>query len=196
MELFGNPNIIAGLPLKRFRRVKLGDGGVLVLAESNEAGIGTVAYDDTDIGKTAAVRLFSDSGIHVMINGGGKIVPGNAAYAASDGKVSVNGDTLIGYVVASPSDISLDEDHVPVIPAFQSGGTGVPGIANYNSLNNKPSINDVELSGSMTGVDLKLASLSDLTQMQNDIETLKTELLGAAAVSDSLQNTIYGEGTP
>ena len=50
--------------------------------------------------------------------------------------------------------------------------SNVPGIANYESLNNKPQINGVELSGNKTAKELGLASASQVEQLQKSIDGL------------------------
>lgn len=48
----------------------------------------------------------------------------------------------------------------------------VPAIANYESLKDKPQINDVELSGNKTAKELGLASASQVEQLQKTIDEL------------------------
>lgn len=50
--------------------------------------------------------------------------------------------------------------------------SNVPAIANYESLKDKPQINDVELSGNKTAKELGLASASQVEQLQKTIEGL------------------------
>ena len=50
--------------------------------------------------------------------------------------------------------------------------SNVPGIANYERLNNKPQINGVELSGNKTAKELGLASSSQVEQLQKTIDGL------------------------
>lgn len=50
--------------------------------------------------------------------------------------------------------------------------SNVPAIANYESLKDKPQINDVELSGNKTAKDLGLASASRVEQLQKMIDGL------------------------
>lgn len=50
--------------------------------------------------------------------------------------------------------------------------SNVPAIANYESLKDKPRINDVELSGNKTAKELGLASASQVEQLQKTIEGL------------------------
>lgn len=45
--------------------------------------------------------------------------------------------------------------------------SNVPGIANYESLKDKPQVNGVELSGNKTAKELRLASASQVEQLQN-----------------------------
>lgn len=54
-----------------------------------------------------------------------------------------------------------------------SGTLGnVPAIANYESLKDKPQINNVELSGNKTAKELGLASASQVEQLQKTIDGL------------------------
>lgn len=54
-----------------------------------------------------------------------------------------------------------------------SGRLGnVPAIANYESLKDKPQINDVELSGNKTAKELGLASATQVEQLQKTIDGL------------------------
>ena len=50
--------------------------------------------------------------------------------------------------------------------------SNVPAIANYESLNDKPQINGVALSGNKTAKELGLASASQVEQLQKTIEGL------------------------
>ena len=50
--------------------------------------------------------------------------------------------------------------------------SNVPAIANYESLKDKPQINDVELSGNRTAKELGLASASQVEQLQKTIDGL------------------------
>jgi len=50
--------------------------------------------------------------------------------------------------------------------------SNVPAIANYESLKDKPQINDVELSGNKTAKELGLASASQVEQLQKTIDGL------------------------
>ena len=50
--------------------------------------------------------------------------------------------------------------------------SNVPGIANYESLNDKPQINGVALSGNKTSKELGLASASQVEQLQKTIDGL------------------------
>ena len=50
--------------------------------------------------------------------------------------------------------------------------SNVPGIANYDSLKDKPQINGVELSGNKNANDLGLASASQVEQLQKTIAGL------------------------
>lgn len=50
--------------------------------------------------------------------------------------------------------------------------SNVPAIANYESLKDKPQINDVELSGNKTAKELGLASASQVEELQKTIDGL------------------------
>lgn len=50
--------------------------------------------------------------------------------------------------------------------------SNVPGIANYESLGDKPSINEVELVGNKTAKELGLASASQVEELQKTIDGL------------------------
>lgn len=50
--------------------------------------------------------------------------------------------------------------------------SNVPAIANYESLKDKPQINDVELSGNKTAKELGLASATQVEQLQKTIDGL------------------------
>ena len=50
--------------------------------------------------------------------------------------------------------------------------SNVPAIANYESLKDKPQINDVELSGNKTAKELGLASASQVELLQKTIDRL------------------------
>lgn len=50
--------------------------------------------------------------------------------------------------------------------------SNVPAIANYESLKDKPQINDVELSGNKTAKELGLASASQVDELQKTIDGL------------------------
>ena len=50
--------------------------------------------------------------------------------------------------------------------------SNVPAIANYESLKDKPQINNVELSGNKTAKELGLASASQVEQLQKTIDGL------------------------
>lgn len=50
--------------------------------------------------------------------------------------------------------------------------SNVPAIANYESLNDKPQINGVALSGNKTAKELGLASASQVEQLQKTIDGL------------------------
>ena len=50
--------------------------------------------------------------------------------------------------------------------------SNVPAIANYESLNDKPQINGVELFGNKTAKELGLASASQVEQLQKTIDGL------------------------
>lgn len=50
--------------------------------------------------------------------------------------------------------------------------SNVPAIANYESLNDKPQINGVALSGNKTAKELGLASASQVEQLQKTIDDL------------------------
>ena len=56
----------------------------------------------------------------------------------------------------------------------QVSGTlsNVPAIANYESLKDKPQINDVELSGNKTAKELGLASASQVEELRKTIDGL------------------------
>ena len=50
--------------------------------------------------------------------------------------------------------------------------SNVPAIANYESLKDKPQINDVELSGNKTAKELGLASASQVEELRKTIDGL------------------------
>lgn len=50
--------------------------------------------------------------------------------------------------------------------------SNVPAIANYESLNDKPQINGVALSGNKTAKELGLASASQVEELQKSIDGL------------------------
>lgn len=50
--------------------------------------------------------------------------------------------------------------------------SNVPGLSNYESLKDKPSINDVELVGNKTTEELGLASKTQVEQLQKIIDSL------------------------
>ncbi len=50
--------------------------------------------------------------------------------------------------------------------------SNVPAIANYESLKDKPQINDVELSGNKTAKELGLASATQVEELQKTIDGL------------------------
>ena len=50
--------------------------------------------------------------------------------------------------------------------------SNIPAIANYESLKDKPQINDVELSGNKTAKELGLASASQVEELRKTIDGL------------------------
>lgn len=60
--------------------------------------------------------------------------------------------------------------------AENGGGGGGEGTKNYNQLQNKPKINDVELAGNKSLDDLGIASAENLAEAQDDIDDLQESI--------------------
>lgn len=59
-----------------------------------------------------------------------------------------------------------------MIEELESGGGGEPGSSNYNDLTNKPSINNITLTGNKTTTQLGLASAAQINQTNTNISNL------------------------
>lgn len=77
--------------------------------------------------------------------------------------------------------------------AIASGGGGGGGTTDYGDLNNKPSINNVILSGNKAGSDLNLVGTGDIATTIDSTST-NSEVAGAKAVYD-FANTTYVDVT-
>ena len=92
----------------------------------------------------------------------------NAVEVMQDGKVYIKG--VGNYDGKNPTD-STTQDLATVINNIPGGDSGT---TNYNELNNKPKINEIELSGNLTSEDLGLQPVGDylteedLAEMQVD----------------------------
>ena len=69
----------------------------------------------------------------------------------------------------------------------QSGGGG--GTSDYAELTNKPSINNVTLSGNKTGAELGLASATDLSAVSTTAQAAQTTANNAATAAQAAQTT-------
>lgn len=76
-----------------------------------------------------------------------------------------------------------------------TSGTGEGGTNNYSDLNNKPKINNVELSGNKTLDDLGIASKDSLTTAETNISTLQTNVNTAQENITTIQSSITNINT-
>lgn len=63
-----------------------------------------------------------------------------------------------------------------MIEELETGGGGEPGTSNYNDLSNKPSINNITLTGNKTTTQLGLASAAQITQTNTNVANLSAEI--------------------
>ena len=75
----------------------------------------------------------------------------------------------------------------PVGPQGPAGPAGEGGTANYEDLQNKPKIENVELSGNKTLADLGIASATDLTQTNTNMSAV-TQTANSASTAASQAN--------
>ena len=82
--------------------------------------------------------------------------------------------------------LGLDGNLSPVW-VNQSGGGG--GTSDYNALENKPTINNVTLTGNKTGADLGLASATDLSAVSTTAQAAQTAAQAAQTAAQAAQTT-------
>lgn len=110
---------------------------------------------------------------------------------------------IAGEDVTPPDPITREEVYLQAI--LNNGGGGGGGTTNYNRLSNKPSINDVELSGNKTTADL--IPIGDGLQFNEDGELeatgggggsadLTSDLTASVTVGGVASGTTFEEGTP
>lgn len=63
-----------------------------------------------------------------------------------------------------------------MIEELETGGGGEPGSSNYNDLTNKPSINNITLTGNKTTTQLGLASAAQITQTNTNVANLSAKV--------------------
>lgn len=83
--------------------------------------------------------------------------------------------TIDGSSYDKPAQSRIEELLLELKEVIGSGGGG--GTTNYNSLSNKPKINNIELFGNKTTFDLGITEYDD-TQIRNDLENKVDKVIG------------------
>ena len=80
-------------------------------------------------------------------------------------------------------------------PQGPAGADGKDGTTNYNDLNNRPSIENVTLSGNKTLADLGIASAESLTQTNNNVSAVTQTATAASTAASQANETATAAST-